>query len=210
MNAAQGPLLIVEDIPNILELLEVTLRFKGYQVITARNGEEALEVIEKQRPALVITDILMPRMDGFTFVYRLRSNPKTQDIPVVFLSATYIAPEDKDFALTIGATRFLEKPIDNDELLRTINELLTQGVNPPTRPVLKEREFLKSYRERLEIKLGQKSAQISRTERLLETLPADQKPGFVATLKQSVIDRESIRAELDRVREFLRKFNSAA
>lgn len=210
MNATQGPLLIVEDIPNILELLEVTLRFKGYQVITARNGEEALEVIEKQRPALVITDILMPRMDGFTFVYRLRSNPKTQDIPVVFLSATYIAPEDKDFALTIGATRFLEKPIDNDELLRTINELLTQGVNPPTRPVLKEREFLKSYRERLEIKLGQKSAQISRTERLLETLPADQKPGFVATLKQSVIDRESIRAELDRVREFLRKFDSAA
>lgn len=210
MNATQGPLLIVEDIPNILELLEVTLRFKGYQVITARNGEEALEVIEKQRPALVITDILMPRMDGFTFVYRLRSNPKTQDIPVVFLSATYIAPEDKDFALTIGATRFLEKPIDNDELLRTINELLTQGINPPTRPALKEREFLKSYRERLEIKLGQKSAQISRTERLLETLPADQKPGFVATLKQSVIDRESIRAELDRVREFLRKFNSAA
>lgn len=210
MNAAQGPLLIVEDIPNILELLEVTLRFKGYQVITASNGQEALEVIEKQRPALVITDILMPRMDGFTFVYRLRSNPQTQDIPVVFLSATYIAPEDKDFALTIGATRFLEKPIDNDELLRTINELLTQGVNPPTRPMIKEREFLKSYRERLEIKLGQKSAQISRTERLLETLPADQKPGFVATLKQSVIDRESIRAELDRVREFLRKFDSAS
>ncbi len=210
MNAAQGPLLIVEDTPNILELLEVTLRFKGYQVVTARDGQEALEVIEKQHPALVITDILMPKMDGFTLVYRLRSNPEMQAIPVIFLSATYIAPEDKDFALTIGATRFLEKPINNDELLRTINELLTKGINPPTRPAIKEREFLKSYRERLEIKLGQKSAQISRTERLLETLPADQKPGFVATLKQSILDRENIRAELDRVREFLTKFDTPA
>jgi len=210
MNATQGPLLIVEDTPNILELLEVTLRFKGYQVVTARDGQEALEVIEKQHPALVITDILMPKVDGFTLVYRLRSNPETQAIPVIFLSATYIAPEDKDFALTIGATRFLEKPINNDELLRTINELLTKGINPPTRPAIKEREFLKSYRERLEIKLGQKSAQISRTERLLGTLPAEQKPGFLATLKQSVLDRENIRAELDRVREFLAKFDTPA
>ena len=210
MNATQGPLLIVEDTPNILELLEVTLRFKGYQVVTARDGQEALEVIEKEHPALVITDILMPKMDGFTLVYRLRSNPEMQAIPVIFLSATYIAPEDKDFALTIGATRFLEKPINNDELLRTINELLTKGINPPTRPAIKEREFLKSYRERLEIKLGQKSAQISRTERLLETIPADQKPGFVATLKQSILDRENIRAELDRVREFLTKFDTPA
>jgi DNA-binding response OmpR family regulator len=208
MNAGKGPLLVVEDIPNILELLEVTLRFKGYDVITARNGEEALEVIAKQRPALVITDILMPKMDGFTLVYRLRSNPETQTIPVIFLSATYIAPEDKDFALIIGATRFLEKPIDNDVLFRTINELLSQDVNPPTRPLIKEREFLKNYRERLEIKLGQKSAQISRTERLLETLPADQKSEFVITLKQSLVDRENIRAEIDRVREFLRTFES--
>ncbi len=209
MNETQGPLLIVEDTPNILELLEVTLRFMKFNVLTAHDGQEALESIEKQRPALIITDILMPRMDGFTFVYRLRSNPETQTIPVIFLSATYIAPEDKDFALTIGATRFLEKPIDNDELLRTINELLAQGSNPPTRPTIKEREFLKNYRERLEIKLGQKSAQISRTERLLENLPADQKPGFMATLKQSILDRENIRTELDRVREFLGKLESA-
>ncbi len=206
MNAGKGPLLIIEDIPNILELLDVTLRFKGYEVMTAHNGEEALDVIEKQRPALVITDILMPKMDGFTFVYRLRSNPVTQGIPVIFLSATYIAPEDKDFALTIGATRFLEKPIDNDELLSTISDLLSQS-SSPLPPPLNEHEFLKSYRERLEIKLGQKSAQIARTQRLLESLPADQKPGFVATLKQSIIDRESIRAELDHVQELLKKLN---
>ena len=58
-----GKLLIVEDNPNVLELLEVTLRFKGYPVITARNGEEALVIITREKPALIITDILMPKMD---------------------------------------------------------------------------------------------------------------------------------------------------
>ena len=110
-------LLIVEDIPNILELLDLTLRFNGYEVMTARNGQEALEVIENKRPALIITDILMPRMDGFTLIYRLRTDQKTRDIPVVFLSATYVSPEDKAFATTLGATKFIEKPIDTKAFL---------------------------------------------------------------------------------------------
>jgi CheY-like chemotaxis protein len=206
MNAEKGPILVVEDVPNILELLDVILRFKGFQVITARDGQEALDLMEKQRPALIITDILMPRMDGFTFVYHVRSNMETQDIPVIFLSATYITPGDKDFALNIGATRFLEKPIDNDELLQTINTLLSQPTNPRQKP-LREGEFLKNYHERLKLKLGQKSAQIARTEHLLDTLPADQKPSFTVTLKQAITDRENIRAEIDQVSELLKKLN---
>ena len=90
MNTLYGPILIVEDVPNVLELLEVTLRFKGYAVLTARNGEEALEVIARQRPVLIITDILMPKLDGYAFVQKLRLNPETRSIPVVFLSATYV------------------------------------------------------------------------------------------------------------------------
>ena len=62
MSTLYGPILIVEDVPNVLELLEVTLRFKGYAVLTARNGEEALEVIARQKPVLIITDILMPKL----------------------------------------------------------------------------------------------------------------------------------------------------
>ncbi len=95
MNIPYGPLLVVEDIPNILELLEVTLRFKGYPVNTAANGQEALEAIRRERPALVITDILMPKMDGFALAHRLRCDPKTSQIPVIFLSATFVTPEDK-------------------------------------------------------------------------------------------------------------------
>ena len=115
MNKLYGPILIVEDVPNVLELLEVTLRFKGYAVLTARNGEEALNVIAQQRPVLIITDILMPKMDGYAFVQKLRLNQNTRAIPVVFLSATYVTPEDKDFALSLGAARFMEKPIDTED-----------------------------------------------------------------------------------------------
>src|SRR5512133_2651066 len=126
MSTLYGPILIVEDIPNVLELLEVTLRFKGYAVLTARNGEEALEVISRQKPVLIITDILMPKLDGYAFVQKLRLNQETRSIPVVFLSATYVTPEDKDFALSLGAARFMEKPIDTEDFLLTVAELVTQ------------------------------------------------------------------------------------
>src|SRR5512138_145163 len=113
-------LLIVEDIPGIRELLELTLRFKSYDVMAAQNGREALEMLRKRRPALIVTDILMPHMDGFSLIYELRKDKNTRDIPVVFLSATYVSPEDKDFATTLGAARFIEKPIDMDAFLSTV------------------------------------------------------------------------------------------
>ncbi len=208
MNPSAGPLLIVEDVPNILDFLEVTLKFKGYEVMKARNGQEALEAIQTKRPALVITDILMPKMDGFSLVYRLRTDTATREIPVVFLSATYVAPEDKAFAMSIGATRFIEKPIDTEEFLLTIAELLTQGALPPP-PPLQEREFFLGYRKRLEMKLQQKNSQIARAERLLETLPAEQRPGFIALRQQSIGDREEIQTELNFIKDFLEKNNSS-
>ena len=170
MNIAFGPILVVEDVPNVLELLEVTLRFKGYPVVSARNGQEALEQVQKEHPALIITDILMPKMDGYTLAHRLRTNPQTRQIPLIFLSATYVTPEDKKFAISLGAVRFIEKPIDTEEFLLTVAELLTQGAETAPEP-LGEHEFYSGYRERLEHKLRHKNTQISRTERLLTTLP---------------------------------------
>ena len=195
MTNLYGPILIVEDVPNVLELLEVTLRFKGYAVITARNGEEALEVIAKTRPALIITDILMPKMDGYAFVQKLRLNPETRSISVVFLSATYVTPEDKDFALSLGAARFMEKPIDTEDFLLTVAELVTQQSATQPHPLDMEK-FSEGYRTRLENKLRHKNTQIARAERLLPTLPPDQKPAFEALLQQSVRDRDEIQIEL--------------
>jgi CheY-like chemotaxis protein len=195
MSTLYGPILIVEDVPNVLELLEVTLRFKGYAVLTARNGEEALEVISRQKPVLIITDILMPKMDGYAFVQKLRLNPETRPIPVVFLSATYVTPEDKDFALSLGAARFMEKPIDTEDFLLTVAELVTQQPSAQSQPLDMER-FFNGYRTRLENKLRHKNTQIARAERLLPTLPTDQKPAFEALLKQSMRDRDEIQTEL--------------
>lgn len=198
MNTPYGPILVVEDVPNVLELLEVTLRFKGYPVITARNGHEALEVLKKERPGLIITDILMPKMDGFAFVQKLRTQPETRGIPVIFLSATYVTPEDKNFAMSLGAARFIEKPIDTEEFLLTVAELITQG--PPTAPQpLESLAFYQGYRERLESKLRHKNTQITRTERLLTSLPNEQKPAFESMLKQALADRQDIQTELKEI-----------
>ena len=207
MNIPYGPILVVEDVPNILELLEVTLRFKGYPVVTARNGQEALEHIAREHPALVITDILMPKLDGYALVQKLRTNPKTNHIPIVFLSATYVTPEDKAFAMSLGAVRFLEKPVDTEEFLLTVAEVLTLGPSTVPKP-LGQRDFVRGYRERLENKLRHKINQIQRTERLLETLPEEQKPAFRALLEEARGHRQEIQLELDQLFRLMEQFGN--
>jgi CheY-like chemotaxis protein len=201
MNEKPGYLLVVDDIPNILELIETALKFKGgYRVVTARNGEEALEAIQRERPDLIITDILMPKLDGFNLVHKLRLDAETRHIPVVFLSATYITPEDKTFAVLIGATRFLEKPIDIDLMMRTIEELLAQS--EATLPIpLNELEFYEGYRERLKIKLDQKIKQIVRIERILPTISEDERKSFMTSLMSHIEERDEIQLHLDQVNE---------
>lgn len=203
MNIPYGPILVVEDVPNVLELLEVTLRFKGYPVATARNGQEALEAIARERPALIITDILMPKMDGYALAHAIRKEPRTRQIPIIFLSATYVTPEDKKFALSLGAVRFLEKPVDTEEFLLSIAEILTMGSPSNVPAPMSETEFFDGYRDRLEQKLRHKSTQISRTERLLLTLPDEQRPAFESLLKQAVADRDEIQSELEQLYKIL-------
>lgn len=203
-----GPILVVEDVPNVLELLEVTLRFKGYQVVGARNGLEGLEKAHSENPAMIITDILMPKLDGFAFVQKLREDPKTRGIPVVFLSATYVTPEDRGFAMSLGAARFIEKPIDTEEFLLTVAEIMTQG--PPTSPEpLNSLAFYQGYRERLEQKLRHKHTQIQRIERLIPTLPEEQRPAFKTMFETSVADRENIRAELQEIYRILEEMKGS-
>jgi CheY-like chemotaxis protein len=208
MNIPYGPILVVEDVPNVLELLEVTLRFKGYPVITARNGQEALERIARERPALIITDILMPKMDGYALAHAVRKDPRTWQIPIIFLSATYVTPDDKKFALSLGAVRFLEKPVDTEDFLLTIAEILTTGGQPAPSNPMSETEFFSGYRERLEQKLRHKNTQIARTERLLQTLPDEQKPAFQSLLKQATTDRDEIQAELEQLYKILNEIQS--
>ncbi len=208
MTNPSGSLLVVEDVPNVLELLEVTLRFKGYPVVTARDGLEALEKVAQERPALIITDILMPNMDGYALVHNLRKDPGTRQIPVIFVSATYITQEDKNFAMSMGSVRFIEKPIDAEDFLLTVAEMLTQ--EPDTTPrAMSDQTFYAGYRLRLENKLRHKNTQISRTERLLSTLSPAQKPAFEVLLAQSIQDRDEIQGELDELLKLMDEQNIA-
>ncbi len=206
MNTAQGYVLIVEDDPDILNLLKTTLTFHGYRVLTAHNGYEGLEAIQKECPEVVIADIMMPKLDGFGLVNRLRINPATREVPVVVITATYVGPEDREFAQKIGATRFIQKPIDLEKFLETIRELLKQGA-PCVREPLKDFDFYDGYRRRIEAKLDQKNAQIARDELLLHRALSDQESRAIqVSLNRAINDREELSLLIEQIREQLNKY----
>jgi DNA-binding response OmpR family regulator len=208
MNAGSDYLLIVEDDPDILKLLQTTLTFRGYRVITAHNGREGLDIIRAERPAIVIADIMMPKLDGFGLVHRLRLSSDTCDIPVVFITATYVAPEDKEFALDIGATRFLQKPVDLEIFLKTVAELLESDL-PVSMEPMREQSFYDGYRKRLQLKLDQKNKQIAREEHLLKTRADENNDDLLASLHHAINEREEIKLLLDQVQEQIEKFDQS-
>lgn len=201
MSINQGYLLVVEDNNDILKFLETTLIFKGYRVLTAHNGAEALDVMQSEHPALIITDILMPKMDGFSLLNKLRSNINTQNIPVILISAFYIEPEDKIFAFTLGATRFIKKPINMEDFLHAIEELLAQGEHSPAHEKFSGPNFYGEYRTRIRILLNQKNTRLAQIKHLLEIVPEEEKPSFENTLILVAAEREEIRLLGEHIRE---------
>ena len=144
----------------------------------------------------------MPKLDGFAFAHKVRNNPKTSDIPIIFVSATYISEQDKAFALSLGAVRFLEKPVEAEELLLTVAEVLTQ--DPNTFPSgISNTEFYRGYHARLEAKLKEKKDQITRAKRLVDTVSDEQRPMFEALLVQTEVQRGHIETELRTIQERL-------
>ena len=204
MSTGQGYLLIVEDDPDIRALLDTTLRFKGYDVVTAHNGREALEIIQKEHPTLVIVDIMMPHLDGFGLVHRMRIDPETRSLPVVFITATYVAAEDREFALRIGVTRFIQKPVDIDKFLGMVDELLR--LDPRTIPQpLDEFTFYEGYRQRLEAKLEDKVRQIAREEHLLGSRSNSEDQDIQMSLRHAYREQEEIKALLVEIYKHLER-----
>ena len=208
METGNDYLLIVEDDPDILKLLDATLTFRGYRVVSAHNGKDALDIIQTKRPAIVVTDIMMPKLDGFGLVHRLRINPETRDIPVVFITATYIAREDREFALHIGATRFLQKPVDLEKFLATIAELQAQGLPTVIKP-LNEVEFYQEYRKRLQAKRDEKIKQIAREEHLLATGSDKDDASLHVSLRHAVLERDELEVLLGQIDEQLAKHRTS-
>jgi two-component system OmpR family response regulator len=114
-------LLVVDDEPAIVELLSATLRFAGFDVATARNGSEALDVAASYQPDLLVLDVMMPGLDGFEVVRQLRA--KDQRVPVLFLTAKD-ATEDKVAGLTLGGDDYITKPFSLEEVIARIHAVL--------------------------------------------------------------------------------------
>jgi DNA-binding response OmpR family regulator len=208
MNKGLDYLLIVEDDRDIARLLDAALTFRGYRVIVAHNGQEALEVIQIKRPAIVITDIMMPKLDGFGLVHRLRINPETYNIPVIFITATYVAAEDREFALDIGATRFIQKPVDLEKFVGIVADVLKQDTPRVIEP-LKELQFFEGYQRRLEIKLEKKNKQIAREEHLLGTHSKVKDQHLQTSLRLAKRERDELGQLLEQVQEQVVKYNKA-
>jgi CheY-like chemotaxis protein len=206
MTINTGPILVVEDISAVRELVEVQLKMRGYRVQTARDGQDALRVMAAERPAVIVTDILMPRMDGFALAHVVRLEPQTAGVPIIFMSATYVTAEDEQFALTLGAYRFLPKPVDSDELFVAVSDALT-GQQRRGAP-MPERSFYTGYRERLQNKLSQKAAQVARSRQHMENLPPDQRDTYQRLVAEAQGQYVEIEHELTVLSSLLKELGS--
>ena len=117
-------ILVVDDNPDKLSLLEAALCLAGYRVTTATDGDEALAAIESYQPDLVITDVMMPRMNGYELAQRIRANPVTKFIPVIMQTAASRRAEDLRRASEVGALGYITDPTDLDLLLARTRTLL--------------------------------------------------------------------------------------
>jgi len=129
-------ILIVDDEPEVLLIMEVILSGEGYKVIKANNGKECLEIAQRESPDLILLDVYMPVMDGFKALKRLRANKRTQNIPVIFLTAVAKEAKQIEKGLLLGAEEYITKPIKVDEFVSRVRAMLHK-VQERNRPRIK-------------------------------------------------------------------------
>lgn len=121
-----GRILIVDDEPNIITSLEFLMRGGDYEVVVARNGEDALRLAESCLPDLVLLDVMLPRRSGFEVCRKIRENPALQNVKIVMLTAKGRDAE-RERGLELGANAYVTKPFSTKELMNTVRGLLLAG-----------------------------------------------------------------------------------
>lgn len=165
-------ILIVDDIPTNLKLLRIVLEAEGYRVLSAADGFEALAIMEHESIDVVISDILMPRMDGYRLCYELRRSERFHPIPFIIYTATYTSPADEKVAFDLSADKFIRKPASGQVILEALREVTT---NPKYKQARRfepppELEIMKEYSERLVAKLEEKNTELmTRNKELRES-----------------------------------------
>ncbi len=150
--------LIADDILENIYFLEVLLKGNGFEAVTAENGAKALALARKAPPDLIISDILMPVMDGYALCRELKADPALKDIPFIFYTATFISAKDEALALTLGADRFVVKPQEPELLMNIIRDLLAAPRPAEATEPVDEGTIQKEYGEVLFRKLEKKVA----------------------------------------------------
>lgn len=158
--------LIVDDKEENIYMLETLLKGNGFEVISAGNGIEALEILKTTPAALIISDILMPKMDGFQLCKAVKGDSTLSAVPFILYTASYTDEKDEELALKIGADKYIKKPVDPGVFLNEVNHLLKdvqEGKTPARQPVYEEKgDVLKLYNERLIIQLEQKMVDLEK------------------------------------------------
>jgi PAS domain S-box-containing protein len=193
--------LVVDDKEENLYYLRALLAGHGFKVETARHGAEALTLARKDPPDLVVADLLMPVMDGYTLLRYWKADVRLRHIPFVVYTATYTEAEDEQLALSLGADAFFVKPMEPEEFLARIRAVQTQVATappvPPRTPVGDDQELLKVYSETLIRKLEEKTLQLEEAnaalqrdiierQRAAETLQESEER-FRATFEQAAV-----------------------
>ena len=159
-------ILIVEDKDESRYMLENLLKGSGYEVVSVKNGVEAIERLKKERFDMIISDILMPKMDGFVLCRECKSDDSLRKIPFVFYTATYTDKKDEEFALSLGAEKFIVKPVEPDKFLEILEAVIEEHeagtLAAPKRPVEDETVYLAEYNKRLIEKLEHKALNLEK------------------------------------------------
>jgi putative two-component system response regulator len=179
-------ILVVDDLSYNRRTLRSVFLHAGYDVATADDGLAALELVRTEPPDLVVTDILMPRMDGFQLCRTIRTDPDLHKIPVVFYTGSYTDPADRELGLSIGAAAYLIKPLEPAQLVAEVARVLKQPM-----PVLRPRSELgerwtDAYADRLAAKLQDKVSELHRAYVQLD----ETYTGTVAAFNLALAERE--------------------
>ena len=165
--------IVVDDLKENRYLLQKLLEGHNYTVETAKDGVEALEKARKNVPDMIITDSLMPKMDGFQLCRELKRDEGLKGIPVIFYSATYTDKKSQKLALDIGAVEYIVKPMEPDVFVKIINKIwdkYSKGEIKPTEKPLEEKVYMKMYNERLIQKLEKKMLDLEKSEKRIKYL----------------------------------------
>src|SRR5262245_37665898 len=191
LGTPMATILIVDDSqPNRL-YLRTLLRPGGHRLLEAADGAQALELVGQEQPDLVISDILMPTMDGYQFARQLRSEPAVAGTPVIFFTATYHEPEAQALAQACGVLLLLAKPSDPDTILLAVNEAL--GLAPPTPALPAPGEFDREHLQLLTNKLAEKVRELEMVNSRL-TAMYEQTQEHALRLEQEVVQRQQAEA----------------